>query len=822
MTTSLIGVIQKIVFRNDDNNYTVLRLIPEGTAQPETAADGTVTAVGNLPAFPANTRLQLMGEWQDNERFGKQFRIAEFEVKETAVSLPTVNGEEVVVGTVASITFFNPDSGWCVLDVHTDGFYENATNGDGNITVVGVMPELVEGERAEFTGKWVMNPQYGRQFKALNVIPIAPENEEGIITYLAERVLYIGERTARRIVEHFGEKTLDILDADPSRIYQVPGIKTNQAESFLESWKTRRAERQILIHLQSYGITAGMAFKIFKHYGEQTLLIVQANPYQLADDIDGIGFKRADAIALGMKTALDAPQRLAAGLTFALNEMANEGHTFMPRLPLLEKAAELLNIEGVLKLEMALHRQIMEGRLIAEKLVYREVKTDVIYLPMYYHCEKGAAQRLRTMRQTPSLIVTKVKNTNWIEYLREIATRNQVELTEIQQSAVQAALTQKVSVLTGGPGTGKTTTLQMVIHALEDLEMTYALASPTGRAAKRLGEATERSAKTIHRLLEWTPEGFSYDEEHPLKEEFIIVDETSMLDLVLFYSLLKAIKPTAHLMLVGDVDQLPSVGAGNVLKDVINSGIAHVTRLTQIFRQAADSHIVNNAHRINQGELPYLENQSRDFFFFAATEALPAAELVVDIVQNRLAKKLGEYDRLNDVQVIAPMYRGAIGVDALNQALQKTLNPHQPHLAEHRIAGKLFRVGDKVMQTKNNYEKDVFNGDIGRVRGFDLHNLKLEVQMEERVIEYTFDEAEQLIHAYCISTHRSQGSEYPVVVMPLMTQHYIMLQRNLLYTAITRAKKMVVLVGDRKAVYIAVNNNKVAERYSGLVTRLQG
>jgi exodeoxyribonuclease V alpha subunit len=413
------------------------------------------------------------------------------------------------------------------------------------------------------------------------------------------------------------------------------------------------------------------------------------------------------------------------------------------------------------------------------------------------------------------------KQKKWKSFLAELAEKNNVALTEQQQSAVQAALTTKVSVLTGGPGTGKTTTLRMVINALLAEKRTFRLASPTGRAAKRLTEATGEQASTIHRMLGYAPDGgFELDEDDPLDADMIIVDESSMIDLILFYNLLKAIRPESHLLLVGDVDQLPSVGAGNVLRDVIDSELAYVTRLETIFRQSEDSLIVTNAHRVNHGEMPDMRNQSADFFFFKEEDPERAADLLVDIVQNRLPNKFG-IDPIHDVQVIAPMYRGPVGVTALNDLLQAALNSDLG-VAEKRIGGRLFRVGDKVMQIKNNYEKEVFNGDIGRVHSINYDDNQLEVIIDERYIEYDFSEIDELTHAYCISTHRSQGGEYPIVVIPLMTQHYMMLQRNLLYTAITRAKKVAVLVGMPRAVHLAVNNNKVSERYSGLLQRLRG
>ena len=447
-------------------------------------------------------------------------------------------------------------------------------------------------------------------------------------------------------------------------------------------------------------------------------------------------------------------------------------------------------------------------------------EVEAIYLPMYHSAEKAAAERLRDLAWMGSPIKDELRTVDWREFLEDLATENNVTLSDQQQDAVQSALANKVSILTGGPGTGKTTTLQMVIHALEALDFEFALASPTGRAAKRLSEATERPASTIHRLLGYIPgEGFDHDEDSPLDVDMLIVDESSMLDLLLFNDLLKALRPEAHLMLVGDVDQLPSVGAGNVLRDVINSGVAHVTRLDTIFRQDEGSHIVVNAHRINHGDAPIMDNNSHDFYFFGENDPVRAAELVVDIVRKRLPEKF-KVDPIDEVQVIAPMYRGPIGVHALNEALQRTLNGDK-RVAEKQLSGRLFRAGDKVMQTRNNYDKEVFNGDIGRIAGIDFDHSTLEVIFDGRYVDYDFIEADELIHAYCISTHRSQGSEYPVVVMPLMTQHYMMLQRNLLYTAVTRAKKIVVLVGSKRAVHMAVQNNKVAERYSGLLQRLR-
>jgi exodeoxyribonuclease V alpha subunit len=575
-----------------------------------------------------------------------------------------------------------------------------------------------------------------------------------------------------------------------------------------------------MIFLQGYGVTSKMARRIYDQFGGMTIETVQNDPYVLADEVFGIGFIKADQIALNMGLPADSPQRMRAGLSYALNQMSSEGHVYVPRPQLLEKTAELLRIETSVGLESVLTQQIMANDLISDRTVIGGDE-PAIYLPLYYRAETEAAKRLRRIANTPSRLTDKAAQIKWDSFLKELlGSGDEVQLTDQQQGAVKAAFTHKVSVLTGGPGTGKTTTLRMVIEALDSLDFTFALCSPTGRAARRLAEATGHEASTIHRLLGFSPgEGFDKDEDSPLDVDALVVDESSMVDLLLFYGLLRALKPETHLLLVGDVDQLPSVGAGNVLRDVIDSGAAHVTRLEAIFRQSEDSYIVMNAHRINMGEMPLTDNQSNDFDFFGEDDPARAADLVVDVVQNRLPDKFG-YDPIQDVQVVAPMYRGPVGVDNLNMSLQKALNGSL-RMAEKKIGERVFRLGDKVMQTRNNYEKDVFNGDIGFVRAIDDLSGGFEIVMNDTIQFYEWVETEDLMHAYCISTHRSQGSEYPVVVMPLMTQHYMMLQRNLLYTAITRAKKLVVLVGTRKAVAMAVNNNKVAERFSGLVDRLK-
>ena len=732
--------------------------------------------------------------------------------------------DEELAGTIERITYYNEDNGYSVIKILPEKRYPRAQARDGTVAVVGFMPQLNEGEAAEFTGEWVTDPKYGRQFRAQQAIPVPPNTIQGIINYLSSGIVKgIGPRTAEKIVKHLGADTVAILDAEPERIYAVPRLKKELAKHLIEVWPQKRGERNILIYLQGLGISAKIAQRITKEYGAHTQQIIQNNPYQLAQDVFLIGFRKADQIARRLGLLPDDPHRLRAGLHYALNELAGEGHTYVPRDKLLEKAAELLGVDDAAALTVALQGQVMAAKLVEDKLrdLAQAEPIHAIYLPRFFRAETAAGQMLGAMVKGKSSIIDDHRDTDWRQYLADLSAENQISLSPQQQDAVRAALTSKVSVLTGGPGTGKTTTLQMLINALNEGDYRFNLASPTGRAAKRLGEATGEDASTIHRLLGFSPDegGFEHDESNPLTIDMVVIDEASMLDLQLFHSLLKALQPRTHLMLVGDVDQLPSVGAGNVLRDVIESGIARVTRLDQIFRQDDKSQIVSNAHRINQGKHPITDNQSSDFFFFNINDPEAGADMLVDIVKRR-APERWSLDPVREIQVIAPMYRGAAGVHNLNSRLQKELNGDFRQ-AEVKLGNRLFRVGDKVMQTRNNYDKEVFNGDIGFIDSIDDADNSLEVVIDGRYVVYDFSEMDDLMHAYCISTHRSQGSEYPAVVMPILTQHYLLLQRNLLYTAITRAKRLVILVGTRQAVHIAVNNNKVAERHSGLLHRLR-
>ena len=731
---------------------------------------------------------------------------------------------EQIDGAIERITYYNEENGYSVIKIMPDKRHPRAQARDGTVTVVGTMPALNEGESAQFTGEWVNDQRYGMQFRAEQAIPVPPNTAKGIINYLSSGIVRgIGPRTAEKIVNHLGEATITILDAEPERAYDVPGLKRGLAKNLIEAWANNRAMRNSLIYLQGLGISAKIARRIYNEYGAHTQRIIENNPYQLADDVFLIGFRKADQVARNMGLQPDDIHRLRAGLHYALNEMARDGHTYAPRDELLEKATDLLGVDDASTLAVALDGQLIAGKLVGDKLHDARLiePTSAIYLPRYFRAETESSRMLHTIAGSSSLIISNHRDADWGRLLSDLSARNNVSLSPLQQSAVRAALTSKLSVLTGGPGTGKTTTLQMLINALLEGDYQFRLASPTGRAAKRLGEATGVEASTIHRLLGFAPDevGFEHDESNPLPVDMVVIDEASMLDLQLLHSLLRALQPTAHLLLVGDVDQLPSVGAGNVLRDIIDGGLAAVTRLDQIFRQEDNSHIVSNAHRINQGMHPATDNQASDFFFFNLEDPEKVAENIVEIVKTKVPERW-DLDPVEDIQVIAPMYRGAAGVNNLNDRLQTELNG-DARQAQVKLGNRVFRVGDKVMQTRNNYDKEVFNGDIGFIDSIDTNDNSVEIVMDGSYVGYDFSEMDDLMHAYCISTHRSQGSEYPAVVMPILTQHYMMLQRNLLYTAITRAKQLVILVGTRRALHIAVNNNKVAERHSGLLQRLR-
>ncbi len=753
-----------------------------------------------------------------------------------------MNDQAQISGSVERITYYNEENGYSVIRLKPDtrGMlpFKYAGGKEGLITVVGNLPEVNPGEWLKLTGHWATHAQHGRQFQAELCEQSLPATEEGVRRYLGSGMIRgVGRVMAERIVNQFGEATLDVIDYHPERLREVVGIGQKRVESIAKSWAEQRAIKDVMLFLQSHGVSTNLAVRIYKTYGDEALAVVQQTPYRLVKDVYGIGFKTADKIAQALGLAHDDPQRIEAGIAYTLNRMAEDGHVYMPQEALMPEAAEILGVEegqvtAVLE-ALASSEFIKRERLVYEAgidpmppraeieqagngRVFKEV--EAVYLTQLYYSEIGVTNRVRQLIEHPT---SRLHNLRQVS-AAEIAGNQGKGLTLAAQQvqAIQTAVTQKVTVLTGGPGTGKTTTLRALLDLLDRYGTTYVLASPTGRAAKRLAEATGREAKTVHRLLEFNPgQGFGRDNDTPLATDMVIIDEASMLDLALANSLFKAVPPDSHVLLVGDIDQLPAVGAGDVLGDLIGSGATAVVRLQTIFRQAADSLIIRNAHRINQGQMPETPKEAQDFFLFVKDDPQETAELLVDVVSKRVPHKFG-LDPLDDIQVLAPMYSGYAGVTQLNLALQTALNP-PGRKPERRLGGRVFRQGDKVMQTVNNYDKQVYNGDIGRIAALDPEGQTMTVNIDGTPVVYDFLEADELVHAFAISVHKSQGAEYPCVVLPLVTQHYLMLQRNLLYTAVTRAKRLVILVGTRRALAIAVKNNQVAARFTALDWRLR-
>jgi exodeoxyribonuclease V alpha subunit len=739
-------------------------------------------------------------------------------------------------GSVERITFYNPENGYTVLRLRPDSqaghrfTFRSALNAEGLATVIGNLPELSPGEHLSLQGQWDNHPKHGPQFKAEVCEQTLPATLAGIQGYLGSGMIKgIGPKLAERIVGQFKEDTFNVIELTPGRLLEVPGIGSDRTQRISVAWEEQKQVKEIMVFLHGHGVSTNLAVKIYKTYGDAALETVQKNPYQLERDIYGVGFKTADRIAQALGLSAEHPSRIEAGIVFALNEMIEEGHVYVPKEMLAGRAIELLAVSPEL-IAPALERLAQEDRIRPEMIPLPREKegktshavsetpgmysTPVIYLTPLYFGEKGVAERLRTLASARQASLATTLNPVLLP------AADLADLSDEQQVAVAMALAHPVSILTGGPGTGKTTCLKALITALEAQHKKFALASPTGRAAKRLSEATGRPASTIHRLLEFSPlDGFKHNSENPLDLDFLVVDEASMLDLLLTNHLLKALRPGMHVLFVGDVDQLPSVGAGDVLRDMIGSGIAPVTRLTTIFRQAAGSKIITNAHLINQGKFPAFSQGDGDFFLFPADDATGAADWIIDIVSDRIPQKFS-FNSTRDIQVLAPIYRGPAGVIALNERLQEKLNPPAASKAERKLFGTLFRLGDKVMQTQNNYDKDVYNGDIGFIRSLDMVEQSMTVDFDGRSVTYDWSDMDELTLAYVVSVHKAQGSEFPVVVMPVVTQHYTMLQRNLLYTAITRASKLCVLAGSRRAIGMAVRNNKVVNRFTALEWRL--
>ncbi len=712
-------------------------------------------------------------------------------------------------GTLERITYVNEENHYVVARLKVPGRRELAT-------IVGNLPSVTPGETLKLTGEWTLHTKYGEQFKVDSFETVVPATVAGIERYLGSGLIRgIGPVFAGRLVEAFGTETLRIIEEKPSRLLDVDGIGRVRLERIRTAWEEQKEIREVMIFLQGHGVSSGYAAKIFKTYGKSSIAVVRENPYRMAQDIYGIGFKTADRIAQALGIEKHSPLRAEAGVIHVLNELAEDGHVFYPLDQLVKESAGILEVEeGIVAAAVERLRQ-------AERVVCQEEPEGMsVYLASLHAAEEGVARRLLALAEggLPPADIDVERAILWVEDV------DRLRLADEQKEAIRQALEQKLLVITGGPGTGKTTILRCIIQILEKKRRRIVLCSPTGRASKRLSEATGREAKTVHRLLEFSPrEGrFKRDQRRPLEADLVIVDEASMLDVVLMNSLLKAIPAAAGLILVGDVDQLPSVGPGAVLRDIIASGLVRVIRLTEIFRQARESQIVVNAHRINRGEFPFCadwEGKERsDCYLFEREEAETVQSAVLELAGRGLPRR-HRIDPMEELQILSPMQKGPIGAMQLNQALQALLNPSGPELLR---GGRLFRLGDRVMQTRNNYEKDVYNGDIGRISRIEPEEREVSVRFDDRHVAYDFHDLDELVLAYAITVHKSQGSEYPAVIIPVHTAHYVMLQRNLLYTALTRGKGLVILVGTKKAIAIAVKNQKIRQRFTGLARRLQG
>lgn len=730
---------------------------------------------------------------------------------------------ETIEGAVERIVFRNLDNGYTVARLRLDD--RARLFRDDLVTIVGTLPQIAVGEIVECQGEWQTDAAHGRQLRVVHFVPHTPVSPKGLARYLGSGIIKgVGPRTAERIVAQFGEQTLAIIELEPERLTEVKGISPAKREAIVAGWADQREVRKIMLFLQAHNISPALALKIYKQYGQDAVAVIQTNPYRLEIDIHGVGFKTADAIAIELGLPRDSVPRLQTGLKHTLAEASTSGHCFLPRAEATERAAALLEVSAA-QVEAALEALLRPAKRSGGERSEREVilEEDRLYLAPFFMSELGVARRVRALQATPSALPP-VAAEAWRDLLAAVE-RGQ-PLAPHQRAAVQMALQHKVSILTGGPGTGKTTTIRALVALLETIGAGYALAAPTGRAARRMTEATARPASTLHRLLEFQPSAatFARHEHRPLEVPFVIVDEVSMIDLVLCYNLLKALPDQAHLLLVGDADQLPSVGPGNVLRDLLASGTIPSVALTELFRQAAASRIIVSAHRIRAGEVPETApSPESDFFFMPEPSPERASLLIQDLVARRLPARYG-LDPIRDVQVLAPMYKGAAGVTALNDALQRRLNPNADEGLT--VGGRVFHQGDKVMQLSNDYDKNVFNGDLGVISALDPRDEVLVVTFGDgalaQTVTYEFHELDALALAYAVSIHRAQGSEYPAVVLPLVMQHALLLQRNLLYTAITRARRLCVLVGDPRALRRAVANDEVAARNTTLAERLRG
>lgn len=728
---------------------------------------------------------------------------------------PSPEREKSLLGTIERFTFRNPDSGWAVVKLT-----EEASG--AAVTVVGPMAQLTEGQRLKVRGKVIVHPKFGEQIQVETFEAIAPSSTEGIEAYLASGLVKgIGPATAKKIVTVFGTDTLRIVEHEPDRLRQVRGLGEAKIRDLHEAIVAQKDLQNVMVFLRTQGLGAGLAARVVKRYGRNASALIEANPYRLADDVVGVGFRTADRLASHMGIAADAPERMDAALEFCIGQAAKDGHCYLPEAELVAKAADLIGVasEAIAPRVRALAET---GRIVRQlppgpRLLHDDPQ-PIVYASQLAAAEDGLARAVHALltRGRTNLPIRAAAAVEWFEQTSTMV------LPEGQKDALRRALTERVSVITGGPGVGKTTIVRALVRILAQKELRLLLAAPTGRAARRLEESTGHAASTVHRLLEFVPGTgkFARCAEAPLEGDMLVVDEVSMLDVQLACSLLRAVPPTMTLVMVGDRNQLPSVGPGNVLADIIASGRVATTALTQIFRQQQGSDIVQMAHGILEGRVPIPEAKDgragADFYFVEAKNSEHARELLREMVVRRIPAKFG-LDPMEDVQVLCPMYRGETGADALNRDLQDLLNPGE---IEIERAGKTFRVGDKVMQVRNDYDREVWNGDVGRITYIDTGAARVFVRFPEREQQYRFEDMTDLIPAYAISVHRAQGSEYPAVVVPVTTDHFLMLRRSLLYTAITRGKRLVVLVGSRRALEMAVANDDDGQRYSGLKDRL--
>jgi exodeoxyribonuclease V alpha subunit len=733
-------------------------------------------------------------------------------------------GGAVLDGVLERVTFANPETGYTIARIAPE------RGGAELVTAVGPLLGAQVGESLRLRGRWSSHPKYGRQFEVHSYATVLPATAAGIQKYLGSGLIKgIGPVMAERMVAHFGVDIMHVIDDEPGRLIEVGGLGPKRSAMIAAAWAEQKAIKEVMIFLQGVGVSTSLAVRIYKKYGDASISVVRNEPYRLAADVWGIGFKTADTIAAAVGIARESPERIKAGLAYTLSEAADDGHCYLPAPNLVADAAKILDVPAEL-IAPCLDELAAADGLIREPVpagsppAQTAPQVPAVYLPPFYQAERSVAQALIRLLASRRDRLSAFAATDWDKALGWLRGQTGSELAPEQADAVRLALTSRVSVLTGGPGCGKSFTVRSVVELARAKGARIVLAAPTGRAAKRLAELTGHEAATIHRLLQLRPGGEpSFDADKPLDADLVVVDETSMVDVILANKLIKAVAPGAHLLLVGDVDQLPSVGAGEVLRDLLAARSLPVVRLTKIFRQAQQSGIVVNAHRINAGSMPMLTGFG-DFFWFGCEDGEQTAGLVVDIVARRIPARFG-LDPRRDVQVLCPMHRGPAGAGNLNLLLQEALTPFRDGAPERRYGGRVFRIGDKVTQLRNNYDKGaagVFNGTVGVVTGMSQEEQTLNVHTDEdESVDYGFDELDELAHAYAVTIHRSQGSEYPAVVIPLTTGSWMMLQRNLLYTGVTRAKQLVVLAGSRRALAAAVRTKGAGRRHTALAHRLQ-